>query len=385
MSSTSSDRIATAAPGTGTRQPSVLFVCQKNGGKSQMAAALMRTLAGDAVEVHSAGTHPSQGINQLSARIVAEVGADMTSETPKAIDPALLSRVDRVVVLGAEAQVAPVEGMRGSIETWQTDEPSERGIEGEERMRLVRDDIAERVRRLAAELGVAPVGSLTPGSAHIEPGESRDAVRALDDPETPARYAKIVNDLTHRFEGVLTEQEVSDAVTFAREQLGATSTVRMYLPVLVERFAREQLIAHAQADGRQAKPFPELLFVCVQNAGRSQIAAALARHLSGGRVNVRSAGSRPSGEVNPVALQVLAERGVPALNAYSKPLTDDVLLAADVIITMGCGDTCPYHPGKRYEDWPVADPDGADLRTVRAICDDIQIRVTRLLGDLLND
>lgn len=133
-------------------RPSVLFVCKKNGGKSQMAAALMEQLAGDAVEVHSAGTHPGAGINSLAEQTLAEVGADMSAGTPKPVDPALLARVDRIVVLGDEAVVEPLPGMAGILETWHTDEPSERGIEGVERMRLVRDDIAERVRRLHAEL-----------------------------------------------------------------------------------------------------------------------------------------------------------------------------------------------------------------------------------------
>jgi protein-tyrosine-phosphatase len=132
--------------------PSVLFVCVKNGGKSQMAAALMRQAAGDAVEVHSAGTHPGTTINAESAAAVAEVGADMSSETPKPIDPALLARVDRVVVLGSEAILDPAPGMIGTIETWETVEPSMDGIEGVERMRLIRDDIAARVTILLAEL-----------------------------------------------------------------------------------------------------------------------------------------------------------------------------------------------------------------------------------------
>ena len=132
--------------------PSVLFVCVKNGGKSQMAAALMRQAAGDAVEVRSAGTHPGTTINAESAAAVAEVGADMSSETPKPIDPALLARVDRVVVLGSGAGVGPVPGMIGTIETWETVEPSMDGIEGAERMRLIRDYIAARVTILATEL-----------------------------------------------------------------------------------------------------------------------------------------------------------------------------------------------------------------------------------------
>ena len=138
--------------GPSPARPSVLFVCKKNGGKSQMAAALARLHAGDAVEVHSAGTHPGEAINALSADTVAELGADMSAGTPKPVDPELLARVDRVVVLGTEANLDPVDGMAGTIETWVTDEPSERGIEGAERMRLVRDDIDARVRTLLTEL-----------------------------------------------------------------------------------------------------------------------------------------------------------------------------------------------------------------------------------------
>ncbi len=135
--------------------PSVLFVCVKNGGKSQMAAALMRQIAGGSVDVHSAGTAPGTAINTLSAASVAEVGASMADERPKPIDPILLRKVDRVVVIGDEAVVEPVPGMTGAIETWTLDEPSARGIEGEERMRLVRDELAEKVRRLAADLAVS--------------------------------------------------------------------------------------------------------------------------------------------------------------------------------------------------------------------------------------
>lgn len=130
--------------------PSVLFVCVKNGGKSQMAAGLMRQVAAGTIEVHSAGTEPGAAINALSAQSLLEAGIDITAETPKPIDPALVRAVDVVVTLGREAHVAPVDGTR--FENWDTDEPSERGIEGIERMRLVRDDIATRVRRLADQL-----------------------------------------------------------------------------------------------------------------------------------------------------------------------------------------------------------------------------------------
>ncbi|MBM4554963.1 phosphatase [Prescottella equi] len=131
-------------------KPSVLFVCVKNGGKSQMAAGLMRKAAGDTVEVHSAGTKPGAAVNALSAQSLLEVGVDITAETPKAIDPQLVRGVDLVVTLGREAHVDPVPGTR--FENWDTDEPSERGIDGIERMRLVRDDIAARVEQLTGQL-----------------------------------------------------------------------------------------------------------------------------------------------------------------------------------------------------------------------------------------
>ncbi|WP_219416923.1 arsenate-mycothiol transferase ArsC [Pseudonocardia nigra] len=130
--------------------PSVLFVCVKNGGKSQMAAGLMRRAAGDSVTVHSAGTRPGGAINALSAESLAEVGVDVTGETPKPVDPELLRSVDLVVTLGREAQVEVPTGTE--LRNWDTDEPSERGIDGIERMRLVRDDIDARVQALHAEL-----------------------------------------------------------------------------------------------------------------------------------------------------------------------------------------------------------------------------------------
>lgn len=338
-------------------RPSVLFVCVSNAGKSQMAEALGRQMAGTAIDFHSAGTKPKDQVNVQSVEAVAESGADMSRARPKPVDPQLLRDADRVIILGEDAQVEPVDGMRAPIERWVTDEPSTRGIDGIERMRLVRDDIASRVSSLVLELTGQP--------------RSNDA-----------RYEKLIDDLADRYEGVFTEDDVRSAVREAHSGLLPGVRVTQYLPVLVERFAGELLTAKAQADGRAAKPFPQLLFICVHNAGRSQIAAAMAKHLSAGKVKVRSAGSQPTGEINPVALEVLTERGIPVPDAYPKPLTDDVLRASDVVITMGCGDTCPVLPGKRYEDWQVADPAGADIETVRRIADDIQVRVTQLLAEL---
>ncbi len=272
---------------TTDRRPTVLFVCVSNAGKSQMAEALLRRRVGDAVAIHSAGTTPKPveaGVNAESAASVAEVGASMADATPKGIDPDLLRTADRVVILGADAQVEPVEGMKATIERWETDEPSLRGIEGTARMNIIRDDIDARVGALASELGV--------------------------------------------------EQR------------------------------------------------PSVMFVCVHNAGRSQMAAAYAHHLSGGAVEVRSAGSAPAETINPAVREALLEEGIDISAEKPKVLTDQAVRASDVVITMGCGDTCPFYPGKRYEDWVLEDPAGQGVDAVRPIRDDIKRRVTELLASL---
>ncbi len=133
-------------------KPSVLFVCVHNAGKSQMAAAMTRQFAGDRLEVHSAGTQPDAEIHDLSAQAVAELGADMSDQVPTALNPALMTAADRVVILGEEAQVDPVPGMRAPVRRWLIADPAERGIEGMERVRLMRDDIHARVQALVGEL-----------------------------------------------------------------------------------------------------------------------------------------------------------------------------------------------------------------------------------------
>lgn len=127
---------------------------------------------------------------------------------------------------------------------------------------------------------------------------------------------------------------------------------------------------------------PEVLFVCVHNAGRSQMAAGLLDKLAAGRVQVRTAGSDPADKINPVAVEVMEELGVDLSDEFPKPLSTEDVRAADVVITMGCGDACPIYPGKRYEDWELEDPGGKDLETVRRIRDDINSRVRGLLAEL---
>ncbi len=135
----------------------------------------------------------------------------------------------------------------------------------------------------------------------------------------------------------------------------------------------------------QAKEIPEVLFVCVHNAGRSQMAAGLLAKLGEERVHVRTAGSAPADEINPVAIEAMSELGIDLSKELPTPLSDEVVRAADVVITMGCGDACPIYPGKRYEDWELEDPAGQDLETVRKIRDEIQRRVEALLHELEAD
>ncbi len=136
------------------------------------------------------------------------------------------------------------------------------------------------------------------------------------------------------------------------------------------------------SEGKFAKPVPEVLFVCVHNSGRSQMAAGLLNEHANGRVHVRTAGFDPADEINPAVVQAMSEVGVDLSEEFPKPLTDEYVAAADVVITMGCGDACPIYPGKRYEDWQLEDPAGKDLETVRRIRDEIDGRAMALLGEL---
>lgn len=189
--------------------------------------------------------------------------------------------------------------------------------------------------------------------------------------------------LAQQFSGVVSEETAERVVFESYVALGRTATVSTHLPILAEKFARERLVALAQSRGLIAKPVPEILYVCVQNSGRSQMAAALTRHFAGDRVHVRSAGSQPASGLVPEVVTVLEELGIDVSEEFPKPLTDDVVRAADAVITMGCGDACPVYPGKRYLDWQLDDPAKRDLDAVRAIRDEIGDRVQRLLAELV--
>ena len=155
-----------------------------------------------------------------------------------------------------------------------------------------------------------------------------------------------------------------------------------FLPLFVHRFARERLRALGQVEGKIVTGAPEVLFVCVHNAGRSQMAAGLLNKMAAGRVHVRTAGSDPAERINPATVEAMSEIGIDLDQEFPKPLTDEFVRAADVVITMGCGDACPIYPGKRYEDWELDDPADLDLAGVRRVRDDIEARVQVLLDEV---
>jgi len=201
------------------------------------------------------------------------------------------------------------------------------------------------------------------------------------DPVTQHHVNQAAENLAHEFRGVFSEETIARYIGESLDLLG-NSRINVFVPVLAHRFARERLKALAQAEGTMTKEQPEVLFVCVHNAGRSQMAAGLVKLRSEGRIHVRSAGSAPGEEINPAVVEAMTELGVDMSEEFPKPLTDEVVRAADVVITMGCGDACPIYPGKRYEDWELDDPAGQDLQTVRRIRDEIDARVQKLVAEL---
>ncbi|CAB4706226.1 MAG: arsenate reductase ArsC [Actinobacteria bacterium] len=202
------------------------------------------------------------------------------------------------------------------------------------------------------------------------------------DPVTRNFVRQAADGLKREFEGIFSAETIERYIGESLDMLGG-SRINVYVPVLAHRFARERLKALAQSQDLIGKDQPEVLFVCVHNAGRSQMAAGLVALRSEGKIHVRSAGSAPAEEVNPAVIEAMAELRIDLAEAFPKPLTDEVVRAADVVITMGCGDACPIYPGKRYEDWQLDDPAGQGVDSVRAIRDDIDRRVVALVGELL--
>ena len=200
---------------------------------------------------------------------------------------------------------------------------------------------------------------------------------------TSRRLNLAIDQLCVEFQGIWGRETIARFVKESEDSLVARRPGTLnFLPLMATRFARERLQALAQAEGLVEKEHPEVLFVCVHNAGRSQIAAALTTHISRGEISVRSAGSMPGEDINPAVIAAMAEEGLDVRQEFPKPLTDEFVRAADVVVTMGCGDACPIYPGKLYEDWEIPDPSGQPVETVRLIVGEIRGRVEGLVAGL---
>ncbi len=194
---------------------------------------------------------------------------------------------------------------------------------------------------------------------------------------------RVVDRIAETYVGVFAKETIERVVYESYAAQLRTSQNPRYLTNFAEKFSKDRLRALATAKGSLAKERPEVLFVCVQNAGRSQMAMALMNELSAGKISVRSAGSMPAREVSEKTIAVMAEIGLDLTQEFPKPLTDDVVQAADVVITMGCGDACPLYPGKRYLDWNLTDPAELDLEGVRGVRDEIRALVEDLIAELI--
>jgi protein-tyrosine-phosphatase len=188
--------------------------------------------------------------------------------------------------------------------------------------------------------------------------------------------------LTQDFDGIYGSETIERFLVTSYDEFAERATVSNFLPLLAERFARQRLQALAKVEGLANDGKPVVLFLCTHNAGRSQMALGFFQQHAGDAAVAWSGGSEPGSSINPSAVAAMAERGIDISDEYPKPWTDEVVRAADVVITMGCGDACPIFPGKRYEEWTVEDPAGLDLAAVRPIRDDVERRVQRLLVEL---
>jgi protein-tyrosine-phosphatase len=188
--------------------------------------------------------------------------------------------------------------------------------------------------------------------------------------------------LAQQFDGTFGTETIDRFLHSSYDEFAGRAVVMNYLPLLAERFAQQRLRALAKVEGKHAGGVPVVLFLCTHNAGRSQMALGFFQHLAGDHAIAWSGGSEPATTINPSAIAAMHERRIDISGEYPKPWTDEVVRAADVVVTMGCGDACPVFPGRRYEDWVLDDPAGLDVDDVRPIRDEIERRVRRLLDEL---
>jgi arsenate reductase (thioredoxin) len=188
--------------------------------------------------------------------------------------------------------------------------------------------------------------------------------------------------LAREFDGTFGAETIERFLHASYDDFAGRAVVLNFLPLLAEKFARQRLRALARVEGRSRDGRPTVLFLCTHNAGRSQMALGFFEHLAGDRAVAWSGGSEPAGAINPAAVEAMRERGIDISAEFPKPWTEEIVRAADVVVTMGCGDACPVYPGRRYEEWVLDDPAGKSLDDVRPVRDEVERRVRHLLSTL---
>jgi protein-tyrosine-phosphatase len=216
----------------------------------------------------------------------------------------------------------------------------------------------------------------------VEPPQT--PVRTLAD-LTPVEQLNIrqsARALERKWQGRMNTETIERFIAESLELILPNARIRTWVPVIVERLTDDRLRALVRLESDQTDLNPSVLFLCVHNAGRSQMAAGWMRHLAGGQVDVFSGGSEPAAKLNAAAVAAMAEKGIDISTELPQPWADEIVRAADVIVTMGCGDACPVYPGKRYVDWELEDPSGKPIEEVRPIRDDLEQRVRTLMAEL---
>jgi len=202
-------------------------------------------------------------------------------------------------------------------------------------------------------------------------------------PQQRVQLNHIVKDLHSKYHGIFGRESIEAFVFDSYDEIAKRAKVTTWLTVTAEKFATQRLEALVQMRDHSLKRVPAVLFLCVHNAGRSQMALGWFNDLAAGRAIAWSGGSEPGSDINPDVVKAMAEVGIDISKEFPKPWTDEFLEAADVVVTMGCGDACPLVPGKRYEDWELEDPTGKSLEDMRPIRDAVKNRVERLLEEIL--
>jgi protein-tyrosine-phosphatase/DNA-binding transcriptional ArsR family regulator len=343
----------------------VVFVCTGNSARSQLAAAMW---SGESpVPATSAGTHPAPAVHPGAIAAARRRRIALAPATPRHVADVL--GPDDVVITVCDSAHEELGVGPGRLH-WSIPDPA-RGGDDAAFDRAV-DALADRITR------VAPAIRSDTRGGRMSITSRRDDLSI--DQQLALRTA--ATNLAREFDGTFGSETIERFLYSSYDEFADRAAVLNFLPLLAERFARQRLRALARVEGKAEAGTPVVLFLCTHNAGRSQMAMGLFTQLAGDGAVAWSGGSEPGTRINPAAVEAMAERGIDISGEYPKPWTDEIVRAADVVVTMGCGDACPVFPGRRYLDWQLDDPAGQDVAAVRPIRDDIERRVRTLLAEL---